>query len=242
MHAVQFVPDTFAYLKTLPDKCVDVTITDPPYSKHVHENLCSGSLVGKKSVPKYELEFDPIGDFAFITDLLRITKRWVVVFCCLEDLGRISYVVPEYVRGCVWYKPNSMGQLTADRPATSYEFIALFHPQAPKKRWNGRGSYGIWQCNGTRGKKDRHPNEKPVALCSKLTALFSDPGETIFDPFCGSAAIGEAAISLSRNYVGLDFDPNWVDKASARLTSPPATYTARTDADALKLCTMKELV
>ncbi len=45
-----------------------------------------------------------------------------------------------------------MGQLTADRPATSYEGIALFHPTDLKKRWNGRGSYGIWNCNGTRGK------------------------------------------------------------------------------------------
>src|ERR1700674_2422066 len=100
MHRVDYCADSFAYLKALPDKCVDVTITDPPYSKHVHENLCSGSLVGTKNVPKYELEFDPIGDFGFIKDLVRVTKRWVGVFCCLEDLGRMSDAIPEYVRGC----------------------------------------------------------------------------------------------------------------------------------------------
>lgn len=42
-------------LARLPDKSVDVIVTDPPYSGHVHANLCSGSLVGTKAVPKYEL-------------------------------------------------------------------------------------------------------------------------------------------------------------------------------------------
>lgn len=239
MFVVAHTTDSFAFLKTLPDDYVDVTITDPPYNAHVQGNLCSGSLVGTKNVPKYELAFDPISSFDFVKDLVRVTKRWVVIFCALEDLGRMSDAIPNaFVRGCVWYKPNAMGQLTADRPATSYEGIALLHKKTFKKRWNGRGSYGIWQCNGTRGKKDRHSNEKPVALAQKLISLFSERGETVFDPFCGSAAIGEACIALGRDYAGLDFDAQWAQKANIRLLAP---ISPMTDEEALKLCTMKSL-
>jgi DNA modification methylase len=167
------------------------------------------------------------------------------VFCCMEDLGRMSDALPEeYIRGCVWYKPNAMGQLTKDRPSTAFEGIALFHkPRVKKveikKRWNGKGSFAIWQCNSTRGKKGRHPNEKPVNLCAKLIALFSERGETVFDPFCGSAAIGEAATYLERNYAGLDFDPSWVEKSKVRLSNKDLGRMS--DETALALCTMKSL-
>jgi site-specific DNA-methyltransferase (adenine-specific) len=203
--------------------------------------MCSGSLVGTKSVPKYDLDFSPLamGDRDWVRGALKVTRRWVVTFCDLEALGIYSSLYPEeYARGCVWYKPNSMGQLTADRPATSYEGLALFHPKDVKKRWNGKGSYGIWKCNGTRGKEARHPNEKPIDLCMKLVALFSERGETVFDPFCGSGVIGEACIRLDRHYIGVDQDRYWVSRTVSRLTQ--YTYEPVTDAEALSLCVMKD--
>lgn len=141
---------------------------------------------------------------------------------------------------------NSMGQLTGDRPATAYEGVGILHRLNLKKRWNGRGSYGIWRtehdvgdpaiwsCNGTRGLKGRHPNEKPIALLLKLVALFSERGETVFDPFCGSGAVGEACVRLGRNYVGLDSDPAWADKARARVARTDLAPV--TDAEALAMC------
>lgn len=241
--------DSFEYLRGLgADEC-DVIITDPPYPKEVQENMCSGSLVGTKSVPKYELDFPAMSraQCAWVADAVRITKRWVVTFCSVESFGRYQDIAPDdYVRGCIWYKQNSMGQLSKDRPATAYEGVTLLHgprPAHPKKRWNGRGSYGIWRCNGTRGKKGRHPNEKPLDLCLKLVALFSERGETVFDPFCGSGAIGEACVRLGRNYIGLDNDPEWVEKAIERLDvfAAPENAVADEEALALALCRMPKV-
>jgi site-specific DNA-methyltransferase (adenine-specific) len=233
---VGLIEDSFVFMRTMMAGEVDVVLTDPPYSQHVHENLCSGSLVGTKAVPKYELPFAPLKDYAWLEDTVRIARRWVLSFCDVEAFGLIrGAVLEDYVRGGIWYKPNAMGQLTADRPATAYEGIAILHNSELKKAWNGRGSYGIWRCNGTRGKKDRHPNEKPMDLCRKLVALFSNRGETVFDPFCGSAAIGQACLELGRNYIGLDNDLAWVERARARLAGVHETWT---DEAALKLCTM----
>lgn len=241
---VQHCADSFKYLQELDgDRCVDVMLTDPPYTAHVQDNLCSGSLVGKKSVQKYTLPFAPLADHEWIFDAVRVTRRWVVTFCANESLGLFQQAAPHaYVRGGVWYRSNSMGQLTKDRPATAYEGLAILHGRKedghPKKRWNGHGSYGIWRCNGTRGKKGRHPNEKPTELACKLVALFSDRGETVFDPFCGSGAIGEACVRLGRYYIGLDQDPVWVAKAAARLAGPLAPMT---DEEALALCGMPKV-
>jgi DNA modification methylase len=113
------------------------------------------------------------------------------------------------------------------------------HNDREKLQWNGKGSYGIWKCSGTRGKEDRHPNEKPLALCLMLVAKFSNRGETILDPFCGSGAIGEACMLLGRRYVGLDQDPEWVTKATARVHAASFGYGSMPDDAAIALCGMK---
>lgn len=219
---------------------VDVTITDPPYSEKVHENLCSGSLVGKKSVPKYQLEYQHLLNYTFIKDLVRITRRWVLCFTDVEGFGLIKTASPNsYVRGGIWYKSNAMGQLTKDRPATAYEGIAMLHGEFAKKRWNGKGSYGIWRCNGTRGKAERHPNEKPLDLALKLVALCSERGETVFDPFMGAGTIGKACMLLGRNYIGLDNDYKWVARAAARIGLAEDDWGKMPDEEALVLCSMK---
>ena len=176
---------------------------------------------------------------AIITNTYQLFQLYTQLLDPAYSFGRYQDAFGKsYVRGSVWAKSNAMGQLTGDRPATAFEGIAWLHgprPEKVKKRWNGRGSYGIWSCNGTRGKKGRHPNEKPLDLALKLVALCSERGETIFDPFCGSAAIGEACVRLGRGYIGLDFDPIWVARARERLASPLAPMA---DEQALSLCAM----
>lgn len=233
------VPDTFPLLKTAATDAFDVTITDPPFTSRVQKNLVSGTLAKKGGgVPKYELPFDPITDFGFVLDLLRVTKRWVIIKCSLESFGLLEQAVGEsrYYRSAIWYKPNSMGQLTRDRPGTACEGIACMHKVTTYPvTWNGYGSWGIWKCNGTRGKKDRHPNEMPVDLCLKLVALFSHRWESVFDPFSGSAAIGEACTRLGRSYTGWEFDEFWVGRSKERLKSVNGFTT---DTEALSLCKM----
>jgi hypothetical protein len=238
-HLIKRYENSFETFASFPDKTFDVTITDPPFNAHVQSNMCSGSLVGTKAVPKYDLKFAPVTKWSWVNDLVRITKRWVLIWCSVEDFGHILDATgqPPYVRGGVVYKPNAMGQLTADRPATAYEGIAILHSPGIKKRWNGRGSYAIWKCNGTRGKKLRHPNEKHVDICLKMVSLFSERGETVFDPFCGSGAIGEASLRLGRNYVGWDQDPEWIARSADRLQRQ---VDAVSDSDALSLCSMRE--
>ena len=239
------VPDSFDTLTRAPDSCFDVTITDPPYDEHTQANQISGTamrkhvLGGSGAVPRVELPFAPLTGYEFTKDLVRCSKRWAIVFCAVEAFGdlRRMHGTDVYRRGAFWYKPNAQGQMSGDRPAIAGEGIACLH-RAGRPVWNGRGSYGFWPCNGTRGEKGRHPNQKPLDLCLKLVALFSSRGEEIFDPFCGSGRIGEAALLLGRKYFGLDQAPEWIEKASARLAS--VAFGSVSDEQAMLLCTAKK--
>lgn len=264
------VEDSFAVLARLEPDEVDVTITDPPYNEHVQSNMISGTAMkahvagGSGAIPHKELPFDPLTSYTFARDLVRATKRWVLVFSAVEDFGAYKSAVRvnagkksavHWVRGGIWYKPNAQGQMTGDRPAAAYEGIAIMH-SATKKVWNGRGSYAYWRaeddsshymCSGTRGEgkatktspnpTPRHPNQKPLRLCLELVAKFSTRGETVFDPFCGSGRIGEACMLLGRKYFGLDSDPVWIAATRRRLTRALRDgWGVLSDAECLHLC------
>lgn len=255
---VVHVLDSFQFLSDLDDGAVDVILTDPPYSAHVHANMSSGTAMKKQvdggkggGIPRITLPFGNLQQYDFAQDLPRVAKRWALSFCAVEDFGAYRDAVgpSNWIRGGIWHKPNSMGQLTGDRPANAYEGIAIMHRKT-KKQWNGRGSFAYWsaeldaelahyQHNGTRGEKGRHPNQKPLPLCLELVAKFTNRGETVLDPFCGSGRIGEACVLLGRNYIGLDSDVEWVGKASERLMKVQRDVEAGgglADADCLALC------
>jgi site-specific DNA-methyltransferase (adenine-specific) len=259
---VVHVADSFKELSELSDGVVDVILTDPPYSAHVHENMSSGTAMKKHveggrggGIPRITLPFGNLQQYDFAQDLPRVAKRWALAFCAVEDFGAYRDAAGDaWVRGGIWFKPNSMGQLTGDRPAAAYEGLAIMHRKV-KKQWNGRGSFAYWSaaadefpseeahyvCNGTRGEKGRHPNQKPLKLCLELVAKFSNRGETVLDPFAGSGRIGEACVLLGRNYIGLEREIEWVEKARARLTQADffgidGQGGRYRDEDCLKLC------
>lgn len=62
-----------------------------------------------------------------------------------------------------------------------------------------------------------HPTQKPLFLCSQLVRAFSDLGELVVDPFCGSGSILVAADYLGRQTMGCDIDRKFVSITQQRL-------------------------
>lgn len=59
----------------------------------------------------------------------------------------------------------------------------------------------------------------PVGLPSWFIKLFTQPGDTVLDPFIGSGTTALAAIQLARNYVGIDINPEYVALAQERVAN-----------------------
>lgn len=49
-----------------------------------------------------------------------------------------------------------------------------------------------------------YPTQKPIKLLERIIEASTDPGQTVFDPFCGCATTIEAAHRLGRKWIGID--------------------------------------
>jgi hypothetical protein len=70
--------------------------------------------------------------------------------------------------------------------------------------------------NGQQG-LNFHPTQKPIRLLGYLQMLYTNPGQTILDPFMGSGTTGIAAIKLGRKFVGIERDESFFDIACQRI-------------------------
>ncbi len=74
----------------------------------------------------------------------------------------------------------------------------------------------IW--TDVRGASTRdHPAPFPVELAARLIRMFSFAGDTVYDPFTGTASTQVAARQFGRNSVGVEIEPSYHAMATARL-------------------------
>jgi site-specific DNA-methyltransferase (adenine-specific) len=59
-----------------------------------------------------------------------------------------------------------------------------------------------------------HPAEKPVPLLRRLIRLLAPPGGTVLDPFAGSASTGQAAFAEGREFLGIELDAAYAERAA----------------------------
>ena len=58
-----------------------------------------------------------------------------------------------------------------------------------------------------------HPAQKPVSVIKKLIETFTDPGDVVIDPCCGSGSTLRAAADLGRSAFGFEIDRNFYQRA-----------------------------
>ena len=76
----------------------------------------------------------------------------------------------------------------------------------------------IW--NDVRGASTKdHPAPFPVELAERLIRMFSFVGDTVFDPFTGTASTQVAARQCARSSIGVEIEPTYHAMAKARLAS-----------------------
>jgi site-specific DNA-methyltransferase (adenine-specific) len=192
---------------------IDVVITDPPYGRTTHAGARSA-----KSLTRSQIDFRPISAAELVETcqtLCAIAERWVVMTCEWRHAAALEAADVPLVRLGVWVKPNAAPQFSGDRPGMGWEAVAILHRKG-RKRWNGGGHHAVWHCPVERG---GHPTQKPERLVTDWLQKFSNPGETILDPFMGSGTTGVAAVRHGRHFVGVEIEPRYFDIACARISA-----------------------
>jgi site-specific DNA-methyltransferase (adenine-specific) len=73
----------------------------------------------------------------------------------------------------------------------------------------------FWTITGASTKE--HPAPFPFELASRLVQMFSFTGDTVLDPFCGTATTMVAALKHGRNSIGVELDTDYCKQAASRL-------------------------
>lgn len=209
--------DSLEVLPTLPADSAQMVCTDPPYAEQTHHGARTGNpRSSKKLVTFASLTADDIR--ARFAAAARVARRWLVATMEFRHVAALEVSPPDgytFIRAGVWTKPNVMPQITGDRPAQGWESIAFLHRTGSGRlKWNGGGRSSVFYCPVERD--GEYPTQKPIALVRDFVSLFSDKGDTVLDPFCGSGTSLVAALGHGRRAIGIDISEDALRIARAR--------------------------
>lgn len=229
-------------LRALEDGCIDHTLSDPPYSTHVHSKqrrLVAGTQrTGKNGKRRHQvgeatLGFKPLeeGVREYVSrEVARLTRGWAVIFSDAEHVHewRLPLVGAgmDHARTGCWVKLSPQPQLSGDRPGVGHEALEIAHARG-KKGWNRGGGPAIWFATIATERSEVgvgriHPTQKPLDLMMQLVADFTQPGDLVLDPFCGSGTTGAACLRLGRRFLGIESNGAWAEMARERLAAEAA--------------------
>lgn len=101
---------------------------------------------------------------------------------------------------------------------------ALSTVQKSKKVKEYGARYNIWDIAPNKANKTGHPAVFPEQLASDHIISWSNPGDTILDPFMGSGTTGMACVNTDRNFIGMELDPQYFEIAKERITTAASKW------------------
>jgi len=207
--------DCLEMMKHIPDKCVDLVLTDPPYGIDYQSNM-------RVMSEKFEKIANDNNDsrFTAYSEYFRVMKdnTVAIVFCSFKNFAQ-DYIVLSNMfsikNTIVWNKGGGgIGDLTHSL-LTDYELAIVAHKGQGEIRGKRDGS--VWTVNKVNPNTMMHPTEKPVELLKRCIEKFSDEGAVVLDTYLGSGTTAVACKQLNRKYIGIELSQKYCDIANERL-------------------------
>ena len=193
--------DCLSVLAGLPDKCVDLVLTDPPYGINAARDRNSQKH-GWVDYPESGWDSSrPIADV--FKEIRRVSKNQIV-----WGDNYFADLLPSSMGWLVWDKGQRDFSLADGELAyTSFnKALRIFSYSRVAALREGK-------C---------HPTQKPVPLFTWCLSLFSKPGDIVLDPFCGSGTAALACHALGRHFVCIERSEYYVNVARNRLRDAQA--------------------
>lgn len=241
-------------LAALPDECIDLTVTSPPY-----DNL--------RTYNGYTFDF-----FAIARQLIRVTKRGGVIVWVVADQTINGSETGTSFKQALYFMAKGMrlhDTMIYEQAGTGakgsnlaywqgFEYMFVFSKGKPSttnlivdkpNRFKGsvvgsspkmdalgsrreRGPRtvpeyskrtNIWRIHPSNGNNTEHPAPFPETLARDHIISWSNPGDLVLDPFCGSGTTPKMAMQNGRHYLGFDISEEYVQLAKKRVAyaNPP---------------------
>ena len=203
--------DSLEYMKTLPDKCIDLVLTDPPYWIDIwNQTMWKWWWLAKK-IDYWDNNWDKfIPTKEYFDEIKRISKNAIIFWW--------NYFI-EYLENSpcwiVWDKNNWTNDF-ADCELAWTNFNTSV--RKVKYTWN-------WMIQENMKHKEirEHPTQKPKELFKWCLENYSKPKDIVLDCFAWSWTTAIACIETWRNYIVIEKEPKYVEIIEKRVknTTPP---------------------
>jgi len=242
--------DAFELLKQLPDKSVDLILTDPPYNTT-------------------KIEWDSFNPETYLDIFFQKIKDngCVLIFGDIKQVGKIlNHKFGRYE--WVWIKTKAPNFLFGSKqPMRKTEYMAVLYKKQPtynfvripkrnnyktntylnkqystdthnkitnnklelkkKENYDHTTIYceNIIEISNFKKKSNwyKHPTEKPLKLIEFFIELYSNKGDLVLDCFVGSGTTAVACKRLNRNFICCDNNADYVAIANKRLAQQSVT-------------------
>lgn len=214
---VIFNVDCIKLLRLLPDKCITVSIIDPPYGINL-QKMRLGK--GTKHYVKREM-FDDTKppDIEYWHHLFRVS-RYVVAFGANHYMHRLEQAIGKQIDSPSWiiwdkgrrndFADAEMAWTNFGKPVRIFSFL-----------WDG-----YKQGNQKEKEKRIHPNHKPIILYKWIMSKFNIKGLNekdevldeviILDTHLGSGSSRIAAAQFGISFIGAELSPTYYDDSVKR--------------------------
>jgi site-specific DNA-methyltransferase (adenine-specific) len=227
-----FCGDAVAVMKLLPDECVDLVVTSPPYNLknstgNGMKNGSGGKWANAQLINGYSDHDDCMPHEEYVqwqrnclSEMFRVIKvdgaifynhKWRVQNGLLQDRQDIVNGFP--VRQIIIWKRKGGINFNRGYFLPTYEVIYLI--AKPDFRLAPRANaYGdIWEFQ--QELNNPHPAPFPLNLIERI--MNSTTASLVLDPFMGSGTTAIAAIKANRSYIGIEISPEYCRMAEDRI-------------------------
>ena len=209
--------DCLELLKELPDNCVDLVLTDPPYNagrEYANDNL-------------NEMQY-----IAFTKEYLNQCQRVLKENSNIVIIIGVKYFEPVFKQLTDFFNYNwqfvlhkSNGMLNGKASFSKWDSVLWFSKGRGihNRQKIGTFSIDVWNLpiNPIKN-KNGHPTPKDEYLMRGILELFSNKNDIVLDPFLGSGTTAVACERLGRQWIGVEKEPKYVAIANERIKAEQA--------------------
>lgn len=210
--------DCLEVMKQMPDKCVDLVLTDPPYGIDIGKMNFTNSTKGGVAV---RTNYKGLADWDKCTptqeifnEIIRVSKNQII-------FGGQYFTdkLPPSNGWVVWDK-RTEDKYSNDFADCELAWTSFDKPsRVVRYLWSG-----MMQGNMKNKEIRHHPTQKPVQVMKDILIKYKDKeieryqgSEIVLDPFSGSGSTLVAAKELGMNYIGIELSQKYCDIANERL-------------------------
>lgn len=214
-----FKGDCLVCMGRIPDKSIDLIVTDPPYTMTKRGKSCRpnwmpsrmGDNVFDGELPNAEM---------WIKECFRVLKDGThfYTFCNTNDIGRYLRIAED-----VGFKLHNIITMIKDTKMPNKWYLKsceliLFFRKGKAKPINDMTSRDWMQVEMPKQNNGKvHITQKPLVVVEKLVTNSTKEGEVVMDPFMGSGTTGVAAVRTNRKFIGIEIDDKHFATAENRI-------------------------